>query len=448
MKRICFMCAAAFVLIPLLLTACQPTPESVAVIQAGDFLENLQAVPFEPYEAPERAEYETDIPELAVIFDAEVIVPEASAYSIVELEQVKFTEADYRRFMEHFCPGAEWFDVPERTKAEIIEDYWAIQNNTRMPEEQKAQFDSLLQEAESAPETVELVPFDLSAHLREEYGFVAQSDRCEGSERPSTFSVSPLQYAWGYSRTQSGTVYRQSYLDFNLEEDIYMAEDFKRDPNISQAEAVSIAEEAVRALGFDPAIKLHSAEKGITYRNLWPVTYGWQCIFTREYGGIQAPDPFLGYWNTWKNSPPPSYAAPWPRENIAVFVDDSGIDVFSVLGISREKEVLYKNVALLPFDALLERIEKQLKYQHAYAQEGITDKMCRVTSIELLGSVIAEKDKAGFGLFIPSWRVEYALSYTEYGTEIVLDGNATYFNAIDGSYIEPRASAEMLGYDS
>ena len=110
--------------------------------------------------------------------------------------------------------------------------------------------------------------------------------------------------------------------------------------------------------------------------------------------------------------------------------------------------MLYKNVALLPFDALLERIEKQLKYQHAYAQEGITDKMCRVTSIELLGSVIAEKDKAGFGLFIPSWRVEYALSYTEYGTEIVLDGNATYFNAIDGSYIEPRASAEMLGYDS
>ncbi len=50
------------------------------------------------------------------------------------------------------------------------------------------------------------------------------------------------------------------------------------------------------------------------------------------------------------------------------------------------------------------------------------------------------------GLFIPSWRVEYKLFFTERGAEVILDDNATYFNAIDGSYIEPRAMAEMLGY--
>ena len=81
MKRICFMCASAFVLIPLLLTACQPTPESVAVIQAGDFLENLQEVPFEPYEAPGYVNDSKTKNGLAITFDAEVIVPEASAYS-------------------------------------------------------------------------------------------------------------------------------------------------------------------------------------------------------------------------------------------------------------------------------------------------------------------------------------------------------------------------------
>ena len=72
-----------------------------------------------------------------------------------------------------------------------------------------------------------------------------------------------------------------------------------------------------------------------------------------------------------------------------VFVDEKGLAAFSALGVSREKEVLYENVALLPFSALLERIEKQLKYQHAFVQEGVADKACDITSIKLLGAVIA-----------------------------------------------------------
>ena len=88
------------VVLALLLTACQPTPESVAVIQAGDFLENLQEVPFEPYEAPGYVNDSKTKNGLAITFDAEVIVPEASAYSIVELEQVKYTEAEYAALMD------------------------------------------------------------------------------------------------------------------------------------------------------------------------------------------------------------------------------------------------------------------------------------------------------------------------------------------------------------
>ena len=60
--------------------------------------------------------------------------------------------------------------------------------------------------------------------------------------------------------------------------------------------------------------------------------------------------------------------------------------------------------------------------------------------------LIAQKDDPDLELFIPSWRVEYKLFFTERGAEVILDDNATYFNGIDGSYIEPRAMAEMLGY--
>ena len=428
----------------LFVSACQPTPENETVIQTGDFLENLQEVSFAPYEAPQKVTYETETAELALRFDAEVIAPEANAYSIVQLERMQYTQEDYRRIMDFFCPSAEWFDMPERTKAEIIANYWEIQNNTRISEEQKAQFDYLLEDAKNAPDTVVFVPFDLAAHLEDEYGFTAQTHHA--GEDPSFFSITPLSYTWSYARSQNGTIYQESFLDPLLEEDGYKMEDFKRTPQISREEAVAIAKDAIRILGFDAAIQLYSAEKGIAYRNQWPQAYGWQCIFTRQYGGVQAPDPFQGAWNTWKNSPPPSYAAPWPQENIVVFVDEKGLAAFSALGVSREKEVLYENVALLPFDTLLERIEKQLKYQHAFVQEGIADKACDITSIKLVGAVIAQKDEPDLGLFIPSWRVEYKLSFIERGAEVILDNNATYFNAIDGSYIEPRAMAEMLGY--
>ena len=60
-------------------------------------------------------------------------------------------------------------------------------------------------------------------------------------------------------------------------------------------------------------------------------------------------------------------------------------------------------------------------------------------------AVINIKDTSGYGMLIPSWWVDYVSSYTQNGVENQFN-NTTIFNAIDGSYIEPRAMAEMLGY--
>ena len=154
--------------------------------------------------APQKVTYETETAELALRFDAEVIAPEANAYSIVQLERMQYTQEDYRRIMDFFCPSAEWFDMPERTKAEIIANYWEIQNNTRISEEQKAQFDYLLEDAKNTPDTVVFVPFDLAAHLEDEYGFTAQTHHA--GEDPSFFSITPLSYTWSYARSQNGPI--------------------------------------------------------------------------------------------------------------------------------------------------------------------------------------------------------------------------------------------------
>ena len=444
-RRLLFIFLALLCMLPcFLLSGCQATPENGAVLQAEGFLKDIAETPFTSYEAPARVENEIDTEHLKIVFDAEIIIPEASAYSIVELQQVQYTEEDYHRLMDHFCPGATWIEQPVLTKAQILEHYWNIQSNSRIPEEEKPQYDYLLEDAKAAPETAAPVPFDLSSSLQKQHVFAAwtSADR----EEASSFSIHPLIYLWNCVRTQDVVIFQENFLDLDFEEDVYKVEDFKTDSEISQEEAVSIARNTIDALAFDPAITLFSAEKAIAYRNHWPVSYGWQCIFTRNYNGLQLQGLF-DHHRIWRNSPPPSYAAPWNQEKIMVYVNSEGVDIIEVRGLGKETGVLYENVALLPFDELLTRIEKQLMYQHAYQGEGVTEKKACVTSIEMIGSVIAERGKPGYGLFVPSWRVNYVLSYKKRGTPTVIDDAATIFNAIDGSYIEPRMTERLLGYD-
>lgn len=128
---------------------------------------------------------------------------------------------------------------------------------------------------------------------------------------------------------------------------------------------------------------------------------------------------------------------------VSVFVDANGVYTCGVRGLAKQTEVLYENVALLPFDMLLERIERQMVYQHASQGERVSKQAVKIQSISLYLSMINIKDKLGYGMLIPSWTVEYIFSYELNGVEERYT-NSTIFNAIDGSYIEPRAPLETL----
>ena len=126
-------------------SGCQPTPESETVIQTGDFLKNLQEVPFAPYEAPERVEDSKTESGLTIAFDAEVIVPEASAYSIVELEQVQYSQEEIAALMDLFAPDANWINGMEQTKSDLIEMNYRIQSSDRYTESEKKEHERIFQ---------------------------------------------------------------------------------------------------------------------------------------------------------------------------------------------------------------------------------------------------------------------------------------------------------------
>ena len=427
----------------LLLTACQPTPESETVIQTGDFLEALQETEFTPYEAPERVEDSKTESGLTIVFDAEVIVPEASAYSIVELEQVQYSQEEIAALMDLFAPDANWINGMEQTKSDLIEMNYRIQSSDRYTESEKKEHERIFQKnLELAPESVTQTPFDLAAAYATGRG-TAWHPLEDGSY--ASFSMNCDTWSWQYRRKEGASVTRKDFLTPDVtESDSFMLADFEREPEISQEEAVAIAQELLSKLQLSDKLALYSADKAIVYDCRMPYIYGWYFIFTRVNNGLQVPYDFSS-WNTWQGSPAPAYAAPWDREMVAVFVDANGVFSCNVRGLAKQTEVLYENVALLPFDALLERIEKQMVYQHAFQQDGVTDQAVKINSIALRLAVINIKDKSGYGMLIPSWWVDYVSSYTQNGVENQFN-NTTIFNAIDGSYIEPRAMAEMLGY--
>lgn len=425
-------------------TACQPTPQSEAVIQAGDFLENLQETPFEPYEAPGHVEDRKTESGLEILFDAEVIVPEASAYSIVELEQVKYTRDDYLGLIKLFLPEGNWINMLPKTKAWWTKHYYIVKTSERFSEaEKKANEEYAPNNIEAAPETAEETRFDLNAAIAAGNGN-AWCRQPNGTY--STFAMNIETGNWAYARNESEyPVFESSLQPENTESDEFLLPDFERAFDLSEADALIHAQQQLADLGLDGVFALYSAEKAIVYSlERLPISCGWHFIYTRVSNGLQAPFDFNG-WLTWQGSPAPAYAAPWDQEMISICVDANGVYACDARGLSRETQMLYENVALLPFDALLKRIEKQMVYQHAFQQEGITDQAVKINSISLRLSVINIKDKPGYGMLIPSWWVDYVSSYKQYGEENHFN-NTTIFNAIDGSYIEPRASADMLGY--
>lgn len=419
---------------------CQKTPAEEAVRSREDFLADLKEVSSYSYDAPARFSELDKQNRLSITFNADIVVPEAKCYSITEVKQISYTEEQYRDMMNFFCPDAEWIEEPPKIKEELIEQYYRIQMSDRFTQKEKNEYAYLLEMAETAPETAEKKPFDVKKAVEEGSGS-AWSLHPDGTY--VSFFLRPRTGAWQYTKNAAVSVLQKDFLQPEYtESDVFLIDDFEKEPSVSKKEAIETAVEALKRMGLADEFALHDMEKAVAYDGRDPVSWGWQMVFTRAHGGLQVFFDFDG-WTTWQNSPPPAYSAPWDREMIAIFVDDSGLYKIDVRGLGEETKMLYENVELLPFDKLIERIKQQLVYQHAFHENNITEQAVCIETIKLGLSVINIKNKPGYGMLIPSWTVYYLFTYNESGVEYSFRCS-TVFNAVDGSYIEPRATADNL----
>lgn len=476
-------------------TACQPTPETPVVINKNDGkLEEKFAqteAPEAKYEAPQMWEDNFTRGKLTVNIKAEPQVPEVSAYPVVKMKYVPFSQEDVNRFADVLMQGQKLYKTNHPpTKAELEKELiMAKQTLQRKIEDPESHGDSvedmqngiknLEERIKAAPETVlkEYVePVLEKQSIETEKGAVIES--CD------TIAVSADLPGYDYSATLQVYNYaaysRMEFQNGRFYQSLY-------DPAATQAknlkttmeEAIGSAKTLANQLGVTD-MEVVKAEVGLAlpYRDeredQEPWDYeqskeqqGYIIHLRRVHAGIPVtynPEQGAGYA---ANLITEEYAQTLPMEYFKVYIDDTGITGVIWEGRMTIDGVVSQNVQLLPFDAVAESFKKNLFVSNAWTEE---DESLLARGIDIDSAVLgyfctAIKNEPGEYLLTPVWDFNGAqtskndiekvlLNFDEKDREAIRkqaerENDLVYrdefsiltINAIDGSIID-----RMLGY--
>lgn len=423
-------------------TACQPTPsQSPVVNKGGDYLEGIEETPFEPYAAEGHADRTAKRNGIRMQFDADVIIPETSGYAVYEAERSSFTAAEHMAFIEHFLPNAALVEKPVWTKeyyaAEITKAYQFMALTGRSLE---GYIERLKQQMDSAPESAKETPLDLSAMANGAH-YTAYAPA--GENVYSCFAGEIGGDDFLYTRDAYCRCYDEMMLAADAELSEQYGGDFAIEPAITEQYAVKLAEQSLTALGIE-GMKPLTCSRMCVYGSVGDIVgRGWAVTFTRDCGGLTVPYDIGG--SSGNVNDVPALSAPWGQEVLTVGIDSAGICYFTLKGACTVTKKLYANVPLLGYDELLDRIENQLFYHHAFSADGVKNPCITVKEIRLCAALVNVADRPNTGRYIPAFEVAYSYQFT-YGDsdDVIKQDLSMYFNAIDGSYIEPRVNADTL----
>lgn len=420
-------------LLILLETGCQATPEQTPVIgKTMDFLNLVDEIDFQPFTAPAIIKSNEVVKGLEIIIDSSVTIPKTDAYSIMLISRERFGKAELDRVMDYFQPDGHWVNEAKLTKSDIVHKMTEISKNADLESDEVQDHLKQLQGfLKEAPETAPQESFAFSDTDEIELMFAY----CKEADHYAVLACELNGCTFQYRRDTDEQWIREENAETFMEE-----KDFSTaDPIISAADALSVATQALSDLGIDPYMLLSYFCKSISYQNYKLKSVGWEFCFTRDCNGLQSV--FVSDWAQWVGSPDPINASPWGQEFIFITVDENGIAKFDIRNAGKYCETLFDNVRLLDFEDVLDRIKRQLVYNHSYQPDDILEYSVNVTNIELCSALINVKERLDVGRLIPAWNISYTFR-EKYNNELpaAIHNCHIFLNAIDGSYIEPRAS--------
>lgn len=444
-KKTCALIFAMLLAAPL--TACQPTPEREFVInRQEDYAETvITSQTFMPLDAPAYVEdaFKNPATGLTVRFEAQVSVPEAETYAILEVCEHTFSDEEYLQLMEHFAPLAQWTQEVTPTREEWLACIAKYRQNGR-PEEM---LEYMIGQMNAAPETFEPVAFSLL-------------DAAPGTQFCANRANEDQTRAQLVGTRDGGQLYYTSdseafYLNESwLEAGDDQAADFEGAFPLSTESALEEARAVLAILGLGEA-SLLKTEKSCVYQYDALEAKGHAFTFSHDNCGLPGIDGMEGASGGGDDRPLPVLTAPWHQEIILIGVYENGMMYVDIRNPMRYGCELARNVVLMGFDEIVLRVREYMLAAWFHVPERVDDAAVVITGMELCAALVAAKDDPDAGRLIPAWRCSFAVGGTT--RPVTVDGvlhpaasymsreDARYFSALDGAYIEPRVPGEYLG---
>jgi len=472
--RIQTICLATVILL-IVLTACQPTPDKAPVVNKGDtsleekIKENEGANTDKPAEKAENIKHSFTKGKLSVNIDAQVEYPEVSKIPVVKVKPDKFNQDQVDRIIKTLMQGKPIYKPSNvMTKAQLEEELILLrkmlsemtQENDgekgKMHEGSKKKIEIAIEDIEkriaTAPEEVEKEPSDgkLQDIGRGAQEVIVTAEL--GKKKDAQLSVfvsesGKISNVW-FSNQEGMFSYlaKQSPLD-----------KAPRGVSMTREEAEALAIKTVEDMGCDlklAAVRLGTAGgMGITSDSNGEGDEAPQAYvfwFTRAVDGVRTTyEVNDGSMVDLQEGDASQYFEPYPYERLYVCIDDTGIVELQWTSPIKVLERISENVQMIPFDEVMEIFEKQFFIRNALKEDEDEIKQSTYTIDRItLGLVrVPVKDQSDEYLLVPVWdffgkrKVEFNDPQRQPEEYDHTDESFLTINAIDGSVINRSKGA-------
>lgn len=337
LKKRSLLLTITLVATAILTTACQATPNMQNIVGINDdrmeqilVQQDHKQYPFVAIDAPEHVgtNYE-EYGKMKLAFDADIIMPETTAYPVIEVTRRTISDEDFLDLIELFAgSNNEMYSKWELSK----QDWLDKQNEYKTKDPEGVLSENYMQylqqkynEAEKEVQNPLITLADSSTNLPSEI-FVKQENGTIGYFYLSKFSNNFTYFRDVDLEQCPASIYKDEYFDENLDtiEQFYWRQ--PKEPEISQADAYAQALKYIDALEID--LELYKAETCTFLDNVVNKSVGWNFTFTRKIANAQARYDLSGFGIDPKSMP--SYGAPWDIEVCTIGIDNSGLCFFRI----------------------------------------------------------------------------------------------------------------------
>lgn len=486
MKKIVSLALAAVLALGLL-TGCQKTPDTPAVIRKDQeqMLQTAQqgkdnSALLTALEVPERFTGDwTGVNGLVhVTADAEIVLPNADKIPTGSIARRDFTQTDLDTFLRVFMKGQAFYEEVNITKQEALaqlEKYQSMQRG-EIPLSGDTTYEKLpdiiayyAEQARTAPDEGELR--SAAASFITDGPSSQMSGWSEVNGKKVHLWVQNITDLW-----DTAVYYVQDYGDLNnsnCQSNTFIPDDIPKEPfqpDFSEAEAIQMGNALIAELGLENAAcdqitpvyfadtlelsgvavpgpdgdsSILSCSQHWSDPEHFVLDTGFQLQYVRSLNGFP-----LGYTSiAGLNVEEGNYASVWPYETIEVCVTKDGVVYFKWKAPTESPVLELEDTQLMSFDDIASIFERMFMVKYSYIQTindngGDAHPDFHINKVRLNLMRIKSKNNSTAGLLVPVWDFYGTEEYQNGGIDAPLEETIVLtINAIDGSLI-----SRELGY--